>query len=118
MNQINLYAPFKGRKDRPYDQAILNGFDWYGSEMTITFVKFNQMYITQDKLSISAMLGNSKYSADSSPRLVYWNSEFYIEDGHHRLVTAALRGIGRSGMAVGLRVKVYNPTTILCNEVK
>jgi len=103
MNQINLYAPFKGRKDRPYDQAILKDFDW--SIVSPELVHFSEIWLTQSHLNIEGLLGK-KYSNDPVPRVVKWEREYYLEDGHHRLVTQAI--LNDVYKAAWCRIGVFN----------
>jgi len=78
--------PFKGITERPYDQAILRAVQWQTVQPAL--MKFSDIWLTQSHLNIEGLLGK-QYSSDPYPRVVEWQREFYLEDGHHRLVLQA-----------------------------
>lgn len=81
-----MIGPFKSIVDRPYDQAALKEFDW--SRVKPELVHFSEINLTQSHLNIEGLLGK-QYSGDPYPRLIEWKGEYYLEDGHHRLVMQA-----------------------------
>jgi hypothetical protein len=83
-------APFPGIVERPYDQDDLVDTDW--SAVAAEFVEFRNLWLTQTRLSVAAMLGQSSYSTDAFPRAVHFAGQMFLEDGHHRIVRAALQG--------------------------
>lgn len=83
-------APFAGIAPRPYDQAFLANVAWqYVPEGR---VRFRNLWLTQDKLSLPAMFGLSRYSTDVFPRAVRCDGRIFLEDGHHRVVLLSVRG--------------------------
>ncbi len=78
--------PFKGIMDRPYNQALLSTAEW--SKIIPIPLKYGDIWLTQRHLNIVGVLG-AKFSTDSYVRVVSWHKNFYLEDGHHRLVLRA-----------------------------
>lgn len=80
------FRVFKGYRERPYDQAMLKDFDWYKPEITIPCIMYGDLWLTQTKVTIPGMLGIERYSLDHYPRVVEWEDNYYLEDGHHRVL--------------------------------
>lgn len=78
--------PFKGIMDRPYDQELLSTAEW--SKIIPVPIKYADIWLTQRHLNIVGVLG-AKFSTDQYVRVVSWHKNFYLEDGHHRLVLRA-----------------------------
>lgn len=81
---------FAGIKIRPYDQVKLRDVNWYAIKPIA--IPFNELWLTQHHLNIEGILGK-RFSLDPLPRVVRFAKEFYLEDGHHRVVLSALSGI-------------------------
>lgn len=91
-------SPFRGITPRPYDQSVLWEWDW--SSTPTRPVKFAELWLTQDRLSIGAVLGISKFSTDAYPRAVLCDGRLHLEDGHHRVVLLSVRGCLSADMRV------------------
>lgn len=82
--------PFKGIVERPYSQKLLEGI--YRHDIFPQTMVMRDLWLTQNKLTVTGMLGAQKFSTDSYPHIVEWQGSFYVEDGHHRLVLNVLHG--------------------------
>ena len=91
--------PFAGIVERPYDQGLLSNVDWFGIKPV--YVQFNQLYLTQEKLTILGLFGIQGYSTDAYVRVVEWGTNFYVEDGHHRLIERAIQR-GQTSQGISL----------------
>lgn len=87
------YFPFKGIvKDRPYPGTGLSTALW-PLKTNVLIVPFDNLYLTQDGVFIEALFRTSgSYSGDDTPHVILWHGNYYLEDGHHRAVAAALAG--------------------------
>lgn len=93
--------PFRGLDlSRPYPSTGLTTARWM-AEVPTEMVMFSRLYLTQDKLSIPGLLGYNTYSVDIYPHVVRWQDTLYLEDGHHRVLRAALRN------ALGMPMRVF-----------
>lgn len=52
-------------------------------------IHFDELWLTQTHLNIEGVLGR-KFSTDPFPRVVNFEGDNYLEDGHHRVVIACL----------------------------
>ncbi len=86
--------PFAGIVERPYDQDQLS-VTW--SYVKPEWVFLPDLWLTQTKVTIEGLFGKT-YSTDQFPRAVRYRSgpvgpkKVFLEDGHHRIVSAAKRG--------------------------
>lgn len=80
--------PFAGIAHRPYEQSNITAF-W--GDIAPTQQHLTDIILTQDTVTIRGMFGRT-YSHDRFPRCVRVDRRIYLEDGHHRLVDAAIRG--------------------------
>lgn len=87
------YFPFKGIvKDRPYPDTGLSTALW-PLKTHVLIVPFDNLYLTQDGVFIEALFRTSgSYSGDDTPHVILWRGNYWLEDGHHRVVSAALAG--------------------------
>jgi hypothetical protein len=77
--------------DRPYPATGLTTCLWRTLETR--WISFSQMITTQDGIHLEALLkGSVSYSGDAYPHIVYWQSRYYLEDGHHRVARLVLAG--------------------------
>lgn len=89
-----MILPFRGIVVRlPYPETGLNTDRWM-AEVTPARVLFGNLWLTQDHLRIMGVFGVPNWASanDPLPHAVFWQGELYLEDGHHRIVLAALRG--------------------------
>ncbi len=87
------YFPFKDIvTTRPYPPTGMSTRLWpENSEVMELDIK--DLILTQSGVLIRALFRDrGSYSGDDTPHVVFWNGNFYLEDGHHRAVTAALAG--------------------------
>lgn len=85
---------FKGmRADRPYPATGLTSARWV-NEVPVEWVDVDQLWLTQRHLSIEALLSpwTPTYCRDPLPHVVQHGEDLYLEDGHHRVIRAALGG--------------------------
>ncbi len=92
---------------RPFNTAGMSSKLWM--EIEPTTVLLENLILTQRQLYIGAMirLGRGEKnlhttkpgwtppdtdSGDPLPHVVKWKGEFYVEDGHHRVMTAYIQG--------------------------
>lgn len=63
-------------------------------EVAVTWVDVTRLWLTQRHLSVEALFSpwTLSYSGDDFPHVVKHGADLYLEDGHHRVVRAALRG--------------------------
>lgn len=90
--------PFKGIKDRPYDQKFLEPVEWKKVEPVM--FDFGRLYLTQQKLTIPGIFFLQRFSTDPFPRVVVYEGEHYLEDGHHRVVRDAIQNFDAAHMRV------------------
>jgi len=85
------YLPFKGFIDeRPYPVSGLTSKLWLA--IPIQKVVLKDLVLTQRGVFIDPLFSNAlSYSKDAFPHVIIWNNDFYLEDGHHRVVLAALK---------------------------
>jgi hypothetical protein len=84
-------AAFPGIMGRTYDQWAVDGVVTW-SDIEPEPLAFAELWLTQDRLTVTAMMGLATYSTDSAPRVVFHRGRYLLEDGHHRVIRAALRG--------------------------
>ena len=91
---------FRGiRADRPYPATGLTSRRWM-DEVAITRVDVSWLWLTQRHLSVEALFSPwaLSYSGDDFPHVVHHLvpdlgiDDLYLEDGHHRVIRAVLRG--------------------------
>jgi hypothetical protein len=90
--------PFRGITDqRPYPPTGLTTARWI-AEVPAFPVRFENIVLTQTGVRIAPLFGiTDPHSAgDTTPHIVAWQGQFYLEDGHHRVVRAALTAPWRS----------------------
>jgi len=85
------YFPFKGIVlERPYPTTGLSTKLWMET-VPVRGVPLGNLYLTQNGILIEALFRTSgSYSGDEYPHVVLWAGSYYLEDGHHRVVAAAL----------------------------
>ena len=58
-----------------------------------TVVLISELIATQKHLHLASLVKDSpSMGADPLPHVVLWRGGLYVEDGHHRIVKAAMRG--------------------------
>lgn len=84
--------PFAGiMQPRIYPQTGLTTARWI-AEVPTRWVRFADLWLTQDGVDILALFGHSVHIGplDDFPHVVEWQGIRCLEDGHHRVVRAAL----------------------------
>jgi hypothetical protein len=87
-------SPFRGIIDiRPYPSTHLTTARWI-AEVAPERVSLASLTLTQRHLRVGGLFGvvNEHSAADPIPHAVAWGDDLYLEDGHHRVVRAALLG--------------------------
>lgn len=81
---------FKSVRDgRPYPEHGLSQRDWAG--IAPRQVRLDQLVTTKRVLDLDTLLSrDSTFYGDLFPHVVYWQGDFYLEDGLHRALRAAL----------------------------
>lgn len=89
--------PFAGIIERPYDQGAVNRMvhemapdGW--RDVRPEWVFLPDLWLTQPKVTVVGLFGKT-YSTDPFPRAVRHGGRVFLEDGHHRVVDAALSGV-------------------------
>lgn len=86
------FFPFKGiLTERPYPPTKLTT-DLWPEHSCVLSVPLSNLYLTQEGVLIQALFRSGSYSGDDTPHVVLWKGNYYLEDGHHRVTTAALAG--------------------------
>ncbi|GLZ80881.1 antitoxin VapB [Actinorhabdospora filicis] len=82
---------FKGVLDeRPYPEHGLTLREW--SAIPPRLVRLDRIITTKSVLALDRLLADdSTFYGDLFAHVVQWNGEWYMEDGLHRAVRAALR---------------------------
>lgn len=94
--------PFAGiRSGRPWSATGLTTARWIG-EVPVFEVALADLWLTQEHLDTAALFGRLDEAAswDPLPHVVTWRGTRYLEDGHHRVVRAALVGATAMWMRV------------------
>jgi Arc/MetJ family transcription regulator len=75
---------------RPYPDHGLSAADW--AALPPRQVRLDELVTTKDTLQLSALLDeDSTFFGDLFAHVVLWNDDFYLEDGLHRALRAALQ---------------------------
>ncbi len=94
--------PFAGIVDtRLYPPTGLTTARWR-AEVPVEDVEFAGLWLTQRGVNIPALFGMSVRKNDGYPCVVAWNGIYLLEDGHHRVVRAALHD-----RATGMPMRVH-----------
>lgn len=103
---VHPRLPFAGfATARPWPVTGLTTRLWVDT-VDVRMVTFDRLHLGQDHLDIPGLFGFTRRTdADVYPHVVVWRDTWYLEDGHHRVVRAALQG----GKALPMRV-FHSPT--------
>ncbi len=94
--------PFAGvDSKRPYPPTGLTTARWV-AEVPTENVAFADLWLTQRQADIPALFGITDRVSDDYPHVVEWPGIRYVEDGHNRVVRAAL-----CDQATTLPMRVY-----------
>jgi Arc/MetJ family transcription regulator len=78
------------QEGRPYPAHDLSLRDW--SNVPPRQVRLDQLITTKRVLALDVLLDDdSTFYGDLFPHVVYWKGDFYLEDGLHRALRAALQ---------------------------
>lgn len=93
--------PFRGIvSERPYPETGLTTARW-AKEVGVELVTFGELMLTQTGVVIPALFGVTERISDEYPHVVQYQGIRYLEDGHTRVVRAALsRGLRAMPMRV------------------
>ena len=76
--------------ERPYPEHGLSASDW--AALPPRQIRLDELVTTKDTLQLSALLDeDSTFFGDLFAHVVLWNDDFYLEDGLHRALRAALQ---------------------------
>ncbi|MDR2114677.1 MAG: type II toxin-antitoxin system VapB family antitoxin [Bifidobacteriaceae bacterium] len=77
---------------RPYpDHGFTSGSQW--SRVPPRQVRLAELITTKSTLDLASLLSeDSTFYGDLFAHVIYWRGDYYLEDGLHRAVRAALRG--------------------------
>lgn len=98
--------PFKGIvQKRPYPPTGLSTARWI-VEVPTRPTAMHTLTLTQTGVRIGGLFGvkSAHAAADDFPHVVAYNGQLYLEDGHHRVVRAALTTLCRI-----MLMRVYEP---------
>jgi len=74
---------------RPYPDHRLSAKEW--ASVPPRQVRLDQLVTTKDTLQLAALLDeDSTFFGDLFAHVVQWQGEYYLEDGLHRALRAAL----------------------------
>jgi Arc/MetJ family transcription regulator len=77
-------------EDRPYPDHGLAQREW--SEIAPQQLRLDELVTTKDTLHLAALLDeDSTFFGDLFAHVVRWRGEYYLEDGLHRALRAALQ---------------------------
>jgi Arc/MetJ family transcription regulator len=75
---------------RPYPDHGMTPRDWAG--VPPRQVRLDQLVTTKDTLQLAALLDeDSTFYGDLFAHVIEWRGEYYLEDGLHRALRAALQ---------------------------
>ncbi|MBA2955349.1 type II toxin-antitoxin system VapB family antitoxin [Nocardioides sp. MAH-18] len=75
---------------RPYPDHGMTARDW--ASVPPRQVRLDQLVTTKDTLQLNALLDeDSTFYGDLFAHVVEWRGEYYLEDGLHRALRAALQ---------------------------
>lgn len=78
------------REGRPYPDHQLSHSEW--AAIAPTTIRLEQLITTKRELALDRLLAeDSTYFGDLFPHVVCYNGQFYLEDGVHRALRAALQ---------------------------
>jgi hypothetical protein len=82
--------PFAGIDEhRNWPATGLTTARWV-AEIPAEHVLFCHVWLTQRHVDVAALFGVTLRKSDQHPHCVAWNGRLHVEDGHHRVVRAAL----------------------------
>lgn len=87
--------PFKAIISRdegePWGDLGMNSYKWLNVDTEL--VRISDLIATQKGVFFQPLMKPTiPVGGDYFPHVVYWRGEAYLEDGHHRVIRAALAG--------------------------
>ena len=77
--------------ERPYPELTIPSEEW--GSLAPRQIKLSELSTIRSTLELNALLAtDSTFFGDLFAHVVRWNGQFYLEDGLHRAVRAALQG--------------------------
>lgn len=77
-------------KGCPWGTTGLSTQTWL--HVPLNWVKMSDLIATQPGIMFDGILHPQK-QVDPHPHVVVWDDEFYLEDGHHRVVRQMIQGV-------------------------
>ncbi|MFT4083810.1 MAG: type II toxin-antitoxin system VapB family antitoxin [Nocardioides sp.] len=76
--------------ERPYPDHGLSAKDW--ATLPPRQIRLDELITTKDTLQLGSLLDeDSTFYGDLFAHVILWNGEYYLEDGLHRALRAALQ---------------------------
>lgn len=76
---------------RPWPKTGMTTEKW--KQVPSFWVPLNQLIATQDGVKLEPLMKlTGSFSGDSTPHVISWRGNMYLEDGHHRAIRAAIAG--------------------------
>lgn len=76
---------------RPWPATGMTSQKWL--DVRLYSVGISSLIATQDGVYIRPLIEpETPVGGDHFPHVIYWNKTLYLEDGHHRVVRAAMAG--------------------------
>lgn len=84
--------PFRGVRERVWEPTGLSTAAWLLVPVREIFI--GDLFATQDGVYLTPLLTREPGSAcgDPFPHVILFRGDLYLEDGHHRVLRAALNG--------------------------
>lgn len=98
------------RDGRPYPEHNLTLKEW--AAVPPRSIRLDQLVTTKRELALDKLLAeDSTFYGDLFPHVVFWRGAYYLEDGLHRALRAALQ----QRTAIHVRVYEIPPTAAAAN---
>ncbi len=84
--------PFAGfGLHRPYPTTGMTTARW-ATEVDPVWIPFSTIILTQDGVNVLPLFGITDRQSDLYPHVVRYRQHHFLEDGHHRVIRAAITG--------------------------
>lgn len=76
---------------RPWPKTGMTSEKWL--EVPTRAVQIRSLFATQDGVYLKPLVEpEAPVGGDDYPHVIIWKQRYYLEDGHHRVVRAAMNG--------------------------